>query len=127
MRHRLFELIRFGMVGGFSTVLYFAVYSGLTLIDAPLVLASAGGFAVSITFGFVLHHRFTFRTGSTGPQGFGRWALLQGSVLALNVGALSVLVHVAKLDRIVAQLILLPMIPLLTFFLSRRLVFTPSS
>jgi putative flippase GtrA len=127
-RTRFFELVRFGLVGGFSTVLYFAVYSGLSLAGAPLGVASLGGFAVSISFGFVLHHRFTFKTGATNDRvGFVRWVILQASVLLLNLGALSLLVHQAGLDRIVAQLILLPLIPLLTFFLSRRLVFKPAS
>ncbi|HEY6757916.1 MAG TPA: GtrA family protein [Baekduia sp.] len=125
LRHRLFELIRFGLVGGLSTLLYLGIYAVLVWIGAGFVLAALVAFALSGGLGFVLHHRFTFRTDDPTAGGMARWLALQGTVLAINIALLTVLVHAAGLDRVVAQVILLPLIPLLTFAASRQLVFRP--
>ena len=122
-RSRVFELIRFCIVGGFSTILYFLVYSALVLVGLPYGLATLGGWGTSVVFGFVLHHRFTFRTGQTDATGFWRWLGLQAVVFLVNFAGLSLLVRGFGLGRITAQLVLLPLIPLLTFFLSRRFIF----
>ena len=56
-----------------------------------------------------------------------RWLALQGTVIGFDIALLAVLVHAVGLDRILAQVVLLPLIPLLTFLLSRRLVFRPDT
>ena len=128
-RARVFELIRFAAVGGTSTVIFFGVYSVAVLQGVPYGLAQLLGWLVSVGFGFVMHHRFTFRTGHSGGLGggggFGKWIALQGFVMALNFVGLSVLVHGVGVSRILSQLLLLPFIPLLTYLLSRRFIFTP--
>jgi putative flippase GtrA len=127
LRGRLLELIRFCIVGGLSTILYFGVYSVLVLLGLSFGLATLGGWGTSVAFGFVMHHRFTFRTGQTGATGFWRWLGLQTVVLLVNFAGLSLLVRGVGLGRITAQLGLLPLIPLLTFFLSRRFIFVGES
>jgi putative flippase GtrA len=122
---RVTELIRFGLVGGLSTLVYLGLYSAVISVGGGFVLAALIAFALSATLGFFLHHRFTFRVNGPTANGMARWLLLQGTVLSLNIALLAVLVHAADLDRIVAQIILLPIIPLLTFVASRRLVFRP--
>lgn len=125
-RDRLAELVRFGLVGGLSTVLYLGVYALLVSVGAGLALAALAAFAVSTTSGYLLHHRFTFRTDDPTANGWVRWLALQGTVIAINIALLTVLVHGAGLNRIVAQVVLLPVIPVLTFLASRRLVFQPA-
>lgn len=123
MRLRLAELVRFGLVGLSSTLVYFVVYAALVWAGTPYVLASIAGFGLSAGWGYVLHHRYTFRTQGGSVQSLAGWLALQGTLLGVNVAALSVLVHGAGLDRIVAQLIVLPFIPLLSYAVGRRLVF----
>jgi putative flippase GtrA len=127
LRERVAELIRFGIVGGLSTVIYLGVYSGLIRAGGGFALAALVAFAASTTSGFFLHHRFTFRTNAPTGGGMARWLALQGTVIGINIGLLAVLVHAAGLDRILAQIVLLPVIPLLTFLASRRLVFRPDA
>lgn len=127
-RARLLELLRFAAVGATSTLIYFAVYSLAVLQGLPYGVAQLLAWLLSVGFGFVMHHRFTFRTGHggfTGDGGFWRWMGLQGFVMLLNFGGLTALVHGVGLSRIAAQLVLLPFIPLLTYVLSRRFIFKP--
>ena len=125
LRERVTELIRFGLVGGLSTLVYLGFYAAIIGVGGGFVLAALTAFAISATLGFVLHHRFTFRLDDPTANGMARWLLLQGTVVGVNVALLALLVHGANLNRIVAQVILLPVIPLLTFIASRQLVFRP--
>jgi putative flippase GtrA len=125
-RGRLAELIRFCMVGTLSTVIYLGVYSGLIWIAAGYALAALSAFAASTTVGFFLHHRFTFRTRAPTTRGMARWLVVQGTVISIDIALLAALVHGAGFGRILAQIVLLPIIPLVTFVASRRLVFRPN-
>jgi putative flippase GtrA len=127
LRERVTELIRFGLVGGLSTLVYLGFYAAIIGIGGGFVLAALVAFTLSATLGFILHHRFTFRVDAptATANGMARWLLLQGTVVGVNVVLLTLLVHGANLNRIIAQVVLLPVIPLLTFVASRQLVFRP--
>jgi putative flippase GtrA len=127
LRERVTELIRFGLVGALSTLVYLGFYAAVIGVGGGFVLAALSAFALSATLGFILHHRFTFRVDAPTANGMARWLLLQGTVVGINIALLALLVHGADLNRIVAQVILLPVIPLLTFVASRRLVFRPGA
>lgn len=125
LRERVTELIRFGMVGAFSTLVYLGLYAAIIGVGGGFVLAALTAFVLSATIGFVGHHRFTFRADVPAASGMARWLALQSMVVGVNIALLAVLVHGADLNRIVAQVILLPVIPLLTFVASKQLVFRP--
>jgi putative flippase GtrA len=126
-RERLAELIRFGLVGGLSTLIYLGLYAATIWAGGGFALAALIAFAASTTSGYLLHHRFTFRTGDPTAGGWVRWLALQGTVIGMDIALLALLVHGAAVDRIVAQIVLLPVIPLVTFLASRRLVFRPAT
>ena len=123
------QLIRFGIVGGISTLIYSAVYLPLTIWVFPrahAVYAVPFAFAVAVTAGYVMHSRWSFRDhGSREP---GRWqqaqfVAVQGSGMALN--ALVTWIGTAQLG-LPAWAPLLPAVGLatiLTFILNRWLVF----
>jgi putative flippase GtrA len=117
------ELVRFGAVGASSTVLYLAVYSCAILTRVPFGLAACAAFSVSGIYGYLMHDRWTFRTNAPTRRGLARWLILQGCVLGLNLLALWALVRQAGVERLLAQVILLPLIPIVTYLLSRRRVF----
>jgi putative flippase GtrA len=56
------QLIRFGLVGGFVTLLYAVVYSSLAKfgIVSPQI-ANFCGYLVAMATGYVLHSRWSFR------------------------------------------------------------------
>ncbi|MGI8595168.1 MAG: GtrA family protein [Solirubrobacteraceae bacterium] len=90
--HRLREGLRFGVVGASSTIRYFAAYSAGVLLAVPFALAAVVAFLASAAFGYMLHHRWTFRTNAASTTGLAQWVTLQGTVLLLNILALWALV-----------------------------------
>jgi len=121
--HRLLELVRFGAVGASSALLYLAIYTGAVLAGVPFLPASVLGFLPAVVSGYLLHDRWTFRTNTPTRSGLARWLLLQGTVLALNTVALWTLVVPVGLNKLLAQVLVLPLLPPATYLLSRRRVF----
>lgn len=129
-RNPLFgQLVRFGIAGGISTLIYSAVYLPLTawvFRGADAVYAVPFAFAVAVTAGFFLHSRWSFRGhGTRTPGGMQqvKFVAVQGSGMALN--AVITWVGTALLGY-PAWVPLLPAIVLatgFTFVLNRWLVF----
>lgn len=71
-KSRLSEIIRFGMVGGFATLLQYGLYVvfadavGLTAVVATIV-----SYAISFVFNFLLSNLFTFHTRPNARKGLG--------------------------------------------------------
>ena len=66
------QLIRFGIAGGLSTLIYSAVYLPLTYWVLPhewAVLAVPPAFLVAVICGFFLHSGWSFRGHEAGGQG----------------------------------------------------------
>lgn len=56
------QLIRFGMTGGFVTLLGIGVYmAAATIVDVAPLIANLLAYAVAVTVGYVMHSRFSFR------------------------------------------------------------------
>lgn len=123
------QLVRFGIAGGLSSLVYVAVYAPLTAYVFPgarAVYAVPFAFAVAVTFGFVAHSRWSFRDhghrDNSGVQHV-KFVIVQAAGLSLN----ALITWVGT-----AQLHLHPMIPLVpavflaavvTFILQRAWVF----
>ena len=84
------QLVRFGIAGGLSSVIYSLVYLPLTSFVFPPRLAVAAvpfAFAVAVTFGFFIHSRWSFKDHGAREAGGGqqvKFVLVQSSGLALN-------------------------------------------
>ena len=84
-----------------NTALTFIVYTLLLKVFGVWYLAaSAIGFAVGATNGFLLNRRWTFREHVGDTLTPVRWAVVQGCGLAINEGLLYLLVHDARLDKL---------------------------
>lgn len=90
-RNPLFgQMVRFGIAGGISTLIYSAVYLPLTAFvfrDERAVYAVPFAFAVAVTAGFFLHSRWSFRghgSRSSGGMQQAKFVAVQGSGMALN-------------------------------------------
>ena len=83
------QMIRFGIAGGLSTLIYSAVYLPLTTWVFPrehAVYAVPFAFAVAVTAGFFLHSRWSFK-GHAKEPGAGRhfkFVIVQAAGLSLN-------------------------------------------
>ena len=69
---RLSEIIRFGLVGGFSSLLQYAIY--LVFVDIVELVPEVStivSYVISFVFNFILSHYFTFQSKPNAKKGFG--------------------------------------------------------
>jgi putative flippase GtrA len=123
------QLIRFGIVGGLSSVIYSAVYLPLTSFALPRHLAWLAvfpAFAVAVAFGFVAHSRWSFKDRAPSASGAGHrlaFVAVQGSGLVLNALYAWVLSGLLHQPPWVALIPAITVTPVVTFILNRQLVF----
>jgi putative flippase GtrA len=123
MRGEVERFVRFSIVGVSNTVLTLATFALLSAVGLGSGVASALAFGVGAANGYVLNRSWTFRSARGGPATIGRYVAVQA------LGALFSGVGVAlasadlSLRRLVAECIVLPFVTLMTYSLSRRLVF----
>jgi putative flippase GtrA len=120
----LVQFIKFGIVGVSNTLLTFVVYTLLLKVFGVWYLAaSAIGFGVGATNGFLLNRRWTFREHVGDTLTPVRWAIVQGCGLGINEGLLYLFVHDARLDKLVAQACATVVVTVSTFFANRAWTF----
>jgi putative flippase GtrA len=122
--HQAMEIIRYGSVGVFNNVVYFALYSAIVTIGGVYWAASLVGYFVSALSGYWLHEHFSFGGGSPTIRGLSKWLLAQTGAILINLGLLTLLIHRAHFSEIPAQLVLLPFIPVISYMLGRHWIFT---
>jgi putative flippase GtrA len=118
------QFVKFGIVGVSNTLITFAVYTVLLKVFGVWYLAaSAIGFVVGATNGFLWNRRWTFREHVGDALTPVRWFVVQGCGLALNLGLVYVFVHDAALDKLVGQACATAVVTVLTFFANRAWTF----
>ena len=81
------QLFRFGLVGGFSTLVYAAVYWPMATYVVHPLIAVVLGFLVAVTVGYFLHSRWSFKghgKSERSPETQGRFLLVQLAGMGLN-------------------------------------------
>ncbi len=120
----LVQFVKFGIVGISNTLITFAVYTVLLKVFGVwYIAASAIGFVVGATNGFLLNRRWTFADHVGDAYTPVRWAVVQTAGLGLNLGSLYLLVHDAGLDELVAQAIATILVTVSTFLVNRAWTF----
>jgi putative flippase GtrA len=115
------ERVRFLIIGGFNTVIGYALFAALQ-ITVGHVIGYLGSLYVSYLLGvalaFVMHRRFTFQKHGTGNVvvDFLRFASVYVVSLAINTVVLPLLVEVAGLDPLIAQAITVVITTLVSYF-----------
>ena len=124
----LVQFVKFGIVGISNTLLTFAVYGLLLKVFGVWYLAaSAVGFIVGATNGFLLNRRWTFRGHVGDALTPVRWAVVQGCGLGINEGLLYLFVHDARLDKLLAQVFATGVVTVTTFLANRAWTFRAES
>jgi putative flippase GtrA len=120
----LVQFVKFGIVGVSNTLLTLAVYTVLLKVFGVWYLAaSAIGFAVGATNGFLLNRRWTFREHVGDALTPLRWGIVQSAGLGVNEALLYVFVHDAHLDKLLAQVCATAVVTVTTFFVNRAWTF----
>ncbi len=123
------QLIRFGIAGGISTVIYSAVYLPLTAFvfrGAHAVYAVPFAFAVAVTAGYFLHSRWSFKGHGTREPGGARqikFVAVQGTGVAINAIVTWVGTALLHLNPAIPLLPAVALATIVTFILNRWLVF----
>jgi putative flippase GtrA len=124
------QLIRFGIAGGISSAIYFAVYMPLALYvfgSRLAVLAVPPAFLVAVVAGFFLHSAWSFKGhGTRDPSGrqHAKFFIVQCFGLLLNAAFTWIIT--GPLFHGSAWLPMIPVLtitPLATFIFNRRWVF----
>jgi len=125
----LVQFVKFGIVGVSNTLIAFAVYTVLLKVFGVWYLAaSAIGFILGATNGFLLNRRWTFSDHVGDALTPVRWGVVQGCGLAVNEGLLYVFVHDAHLDELLGQVCATIIVTIATFLVNRAWTFrTPAS
>lgn len=124
------QLIRFGISGGISTVIYTAVYAPLTLFvfrKEHAVYAVPFAFAVAVTAGYFLHSRWSFKDHGEripGARQKAQFVGVQASGMALNALITWVGTALLHLHPLVPLLPAVAVATIFTFILNRWLVFS---
>ena len=123
------QLVRFGIAGGLSTLIYSAVYLPLTTWVFPAahaVYAVPFAFAVAVTAGFFLHSRWSFKGHGSRDrqmQRIVRYAIVSLISFACNSLWVWLLVQHLDLPLWAPYPLVLCVTPLLVFWLNRQWVF----
>jgi putative flippase GtrA len=123
------QLIRFGIAGGISTLIYSAVYLPLTfwVFDrVHAVYAVPFAFAVAVTAGYFLHSRWSFKDHGTREPGATqkvKFVAVQASGVALNAVITWVGTAMLGYPGWVPLLPAIALATIFTFILNRWLVF----
>ena len=122
------QLVRFGIAGVISTVIYSAVYLPLAWWVFPnlAVAAVPFAFAVAVTCGFFLHSAWSFKghgsRDNSGRQHF-KFLIVQGFGLLLNALFTWILADLLHYPDWVPLIPIVTITPLATFALNRQWVF----
>ncbi len=123
------QIIRFGIAGGLSTVVYSAVYLPLTYWVLPhrwAVLAVPPAFLVAVVAGFFLHSGWSFRGHEASADG-GRlhlkFFIVQSFGFALNTLFTWVVTGLLHQQPWIALIPAVTITPIATFALNRQWVF----
>jgi putative flippase GtrA len=118
------QFMKFALVGVSNTLLTLLVYTLLLKVAGMWYLAaSAIGFIVGATNGFLLNRRWTFREHVGDSLTPVRWAIVQGCGLAVNEGMLYLLVHDANVEKVLAQVAATVIVTVTTFLANRAWTF----
>jgi putative flippase GtrA len=118
------QFVKFGIVGISNTILTFIVYTLLLKVFGVWYLAaSAIGFIVGATNGFLLNRRWTFREHVGDTYTPLRWGVVQAGGLGIDEALLYLLVHDAHMDKLLAQGLATIVVTVTTFFVNRAWTF----
>jgi putative flippase GtrA len=122
------EAVRFGIVGLIQNALNVAVFALATGAGVHYRIAAVAAALAALVVSFAFNRAWTFpgRGGPVHHQG-ARYALVFASAVALGVVLLSLLVEVAGLPEVAAQVVSIVIVAPLSFLAQRMWVFRARS
>lgn len=131
-REMLGQVIRFGLTGGFVTLLYAAVYGAVAEMPVPLPpnrhlqVANLCGYLVAVLIGYLMHSRWSFRghgRRDNAARTTSRFFVVSLISLALNAFWTWLLAAEFEWGRYAPLIPICFVTPVVTFTLNRKWVF----
>ena len=116
------RLARFATVGISNTVVTLVAFTILSRAGLPDVAASALAFALGAVNGYQLNRRWTFGAPGGDRAVVARYALVALAGVGASAGGIALAAH-AGLAHLPAEATILPVVTVLTYLLSRHVVF----
>jgi putative flippase GtrA len=126
MRTEAARFIRFALVGVSNTALTLIVFAALSRLGVAAPTASGLAFAAGAVNGYLLNRTWTFHARG-GAGTLARYVLVQALGALLSAGGVALVTTDLNVRRLAAECIVIPVITLITYTLSRRLVFVSPS
>ena len=125
------QRVRFLAVGATNTVVGYLVFSAFTLwvfadVHLGYLLSLALSYVIGITLAFVLYRRFVFPVHGHLLRDFARFVSVYLVAIGINAAALPLLVEVVQVPPLLAQLMILVVTTLLSFFGHKKFSFRRS-
>ena len=117
------QWLRFATVGVANTVLSLGLYAALLDLRTFYLAASAIAFLVATCNSYALNRRWTFRSDGSRVVEIVRFFVVSAGGLGVNLAALYLLVDAASARRFAAELLVIPLVSVLTFGWNRRWTF----
>jgi putative flippase GtrA len=126
-RDMIGQLVRYGLTGGFVTLIGVGVYWGsLKTLGTPPLLATFLAYLVAVVIGYVLHSRFSFKGHGSRDDTIGTTSrFFAGSLLSYGLNSLFVWLVTGPMAR-PAEWGIVPMVfvtPVILFIVNRLWVF----
>lgn len=123
----LAKLLRFGLIGGVSSLLYGVCAWGLIrwLAFSPIA-ASIAAYLLAIPANFVMQRQFAFRSGGRVQTEAPRFLLVHGTNILGSTGIMHATVDIFHLDPFLGIVATMMVIPLLSFMVMHLWVFPVS-
>lgn len=121
---RVLQVVRFGISGLSSTVVYFVVTIALVqLAQMEPITASVVGYAVSLVFSYLLQSRFTFRVTSDSGAQMVKFLVTSLFGFAVSYGSMRYFTGTLGLPYFVGALVVCVVLPVANFLIFKRWVF----
>ena len=111
--------VKYSIVGVANVAIDLTLYAVMLQLGVYYVVAKALSELAAIANGYVFNRTWTFRAGPHAHAKLVRYAIVQGSGMALNVALVAVFVEVVGVEKLAAAVIALPLAAGYCFALNR--------
>lgn len=125
LRELIWELIRFGGVGGLTTVVYFvALWPLAKWVSLPMWLLAGIACMPALLVGYILHRSFTFRSSRQHSRAVPRFLAVQIAGIAFNSLAIWIGTDLLSLPFLIVQFGAIGLQVLLTYLGQKLFAFS---
>lgn len=118
-----YKFVKYGVVGILGTLLHFFILIFLVSLGSNVLFSSTSGFIVVLIISYFLNRNWTFHSSEQGIRGFSKYSIVSLFGLLLNTIIMYLSTYVFGLNYIIAQFLVVLIVPVSNFFLNNKWAF----